>query len=294
MRCFILSATFAFWAVMMGLLYVKHVRPQVPPELADREIEAMFADSGPPPPVLRTIWLRDPEGGSEEDRLGAIETRYLRIGDGEIQVSDRAVGKLPAAAAALLGGPSLISYFGISRISRLKGLVEMDAVFSGLGREVVIHGARRGDYIEVEYSFSSDKGEKRSGKDVYPLEPGTYASTGLSPFRKMSKIEDGMEWQVAILDPSRADSTRPVLTTARVTGKKTIRVGGRDVETYEVTCLEGKAKAWYLADGSVVRERWLLLGTIPVTIQYEDPEKGASFFGRTRGWTVHGKFHRLP
>ena len=267
---------------MMGSLYQRHIRPGVPEEAAGGELEALFAGFDAPPPMLRTIWLGEPKDDGGEGPLGAIETRFIRLGESEMQIHDRAVGSLPRSVAMLLPGASDISYFCVSRVSRAKGILDMDAAFSGLGREVRVRGVRKGDYIEVEYSVSGGDAGERTGKDVYPLDPGASAGAGFSPFRRMPRIEEGMEWRIIMVDPSRAEAGRPIEAVAKVIGRKTITVGGRHIEAYEVSCLDGKAKAWYSPDGNLLRESWLLFGAVPVTIQHEDPSKASKYFGSYR------------
>ncbi|MCX7804485.1 MAG: hypothetical protein N3A38_04760 [Planctomycetota bacterium] len=285
MRHLALLVSFLFWCLMMGLLYREHIRPGVPEEAAGSELEALFAGFDAPPPMLRTIWLGEPKEGGGESPLGAIETRFIRVGESEMQIHDRAVGSLPRSVAMLLPGASDISYLCVSRISRARGILDLDASFSGLGREVRIHGVRKGDYLEVEYSVSGGGSGERTGRDVYPLDPRASAGAGFSPFRRMPRIEEGMEWRVILVDPSKADTGRPVETVAKVTGRKAITVGGRRIEAWEVSCLDGKAKAWYSPDGNLLRESWLLFGAVPVTIQHEDPSKASKYFGSYRAIT---------
>ena len=141
MRHVILWSTFAFWAVMMVLLYRDHIRPQVPQALDDRALEALFGDDFEPI-ALRSIWFGEAVGKDPGTRLGWLETRSLRVTPDEMQVRNRISIQPPRTMAALIPGSAEITGMGVATISRFQGLREYTAQFQGLGMEFFLQCAR--------------------------------------------------------------------------------------------------------------------------------------------------------
>ncbi|MBI3830766.1 MAG: hypothetical protein HY291_14695 [Planctomycetes bacterium] len=170
-----------------------------------------------------------------------------------------------------------ISFETSEHITRDLGLEEFTAkVHMGMMPEAILRGAREGEELHiVQFLYNAVDGQRISEQSMrIPIKGVAKPVIGRTPFYYRPEINVGDTWSVAMLDAVDNTSVTLVSVKSRVVGKRTMRYHGHDVATFEVEAVSGREKqsAWYSADGHVLKQHFLFMDQIPITLLLEDDQ----------------------
>lgn len=162
-----------------------------------------------------------------------------------------------------------------AQITRDLGLEEFTIkLHMGPMPEMVLRGAREGNALRiVQLMYNANDGQKISEQSTrLAISGAANPSISHSPFFYRPEIREGDKWSVVMLDPTSTTALELISVESRVVGKGLMRYYGREVMTYEVAAKIGESdcRAWYSADGHVLKQQVKLLGVLPVTLLLED------------------------
>lgn len=168
-----------------------------------------------------------------------------------------------------------MSFETSEHITRDLGLEEFTAkVHWGMAPEAILRGAREGDELHIaQFLYNSVDGQRLSEQSMrIPIKGVAKPVIGLTPFYYRPEINIGDAWSVAMLDAVENSTGALISVKSRVVGKRTMRYHGHDVATFEVEAVAGREKqtAWYSADGHVLKQHFLFMEQIPITLLLED------------------------
>lgn len=261
---------FGFWALSMGFLFREKVMPGL--------LQTYY-------PSYQT--LLGHELVEEKYQMGIFilgQAKESRIG-----VSRTSIESLPAEAA---GDPAFSIHndttidltaigntLGADLTIRTTTLIDTRyrvrshdvLIKTGVG-DFVMSGVVRDEStldVQIQTPFRREP-EKRS---MY-FDSGMTLSNGISPFLTMPRLRIGREWNIHQIDPmsvvfGNEVRTKPLL--ARVERVETIRIEGKDVETFVVSLKSDRyeATAWISEDGKVMQERVPFSTGVPLLMRRE-------------------------
>ena len=110
-----------------------------------------------------------------------------------------------------------------------------------------------------------------------PVEGKAAPTISLIPFQDNPNIKDGYTFEISMLDMSMdiKKEAKPKMVPMKITcsGPKKIRHNGADVPVFEARSTDGTARAWYSADGVVVKQSYLIAGVLEVMLVKIDPKE---------------------
>lgn len=303
-RWLILITTFAAWVLCMVAVYA-HCKPP-PVQESTRGLEAgleplfneeprrawcVFID-------LRRMKQDDkratvPQWNGEDEsqlkEIGWLDTEQKKAEPDETRLQQTTEASFtipPDAGLPLLQLMGSLQYKSRSDISRDKGLEVFDATFSlGVGLEVITHGIREGpDLVVTQQVFQQGKklmDERTSipvGKRGTPL-------VELFPFQRNEEVKEGYSWDIVMLKASLDDlvsKAPPTLAplSVKCTGRQEIEYEGHSQAAFTVSSADGKARAWYSADGIVLKQAYTIAEGLELMIVRANPKT----FHKLRAW----------
>jgi hypothetical protein len=298
-RWLILIATFAAWVLCMVAVYV-HCRPaevREPVRGLEAGLDVLFDERN----EVRRVWrvyvdLQRLKKSARRETVapwsGENETSLVEVGwlESTLKKRDRDETRLEyitEAALAIPHGADLplfelmgeLHYQSRADVSRDNGLEVLSATFSmGLGVEVQTHGVREGSELKVRRQVFRDG--KKMLDDQSSIAVGAKGAPllDLFPFQQNAGVNDGYTWDITMLDMSIADvetSSQPRLVGLKVTctGRQRIMYDGAEVSSFTVSSADGKARAWYSADGVVLKQAYTIGDVLDVMIVRVPPDK---------------------
>lgn len=300
LRWLILTATFVVWAACMIAVH-RHCQPpplqEVTPGLESGLDRLFEADNEP-----RRVWrvfadLERLKQGSQQRGAqpwtGQDETELTEVGwlDSTLRKRERDESRLEQVTEAVFAIPGEVKlpllqmmgtlhYQSRSDVSRDLGLEVFSASFTlGLGLEVRTHGVREGAELRITQQIFQKGKKLLDEQQSVPLGARGMPLLELFPFQQNRDIREGRSWDIAMLDTSVADlenKARPRVVGLRVkcTGRQKI-TSEDDPNTmaFTVTSEDGKARAWYSADGTVLKQAYTLGEVLEVMLVRADPLK---------------------
>ena len=135
--------------------------------------------------------------------------------------------------------------------------------------EVSAVGTRNRDEMIVTKEMTIDKKQVslQQGEHL-PVGDRSAPGTELLLFQRNKDVQVNVSWNIVMLDVSSLDlnSSEPKMMSVKVacTGKTQIRHGGTTATVFEVSNEDGSARAWYSADGIVLKQTFPFLGLFPI------------------------------
>jgi len=305
LRWSILLGTFALWISCMLLVYA-HCKPQMQKESAASDttgLETLFAEDAEMERGCRIFVdmtkMRAGMGGTDDPRPANInmlwngleESRLTEVGwtktsmkkktpdATRVEVSTDAALELPiddsmpklAAIKMFLG---TISYRSRADISLDQGLetfdVELQSARGGL--QAKFHGVRDGDSLNIIQQVFQGETKLMDMKQKLPVGPKDAPGIEMFPFQNTSfDIRPGAEWTISMLDTTAIDLTGQtpphiVSTKVKCTGKRRIFYDKEQVMAFEVKSEDNMARAWYSADGVVLKQTCRFLDAFEIMV----------------------------
>lgn len=294
LRWTIFLFTLAAWAGSMALVY-RHTRPEpVTESIAganeaflvlfdeDAELERtwrIFADFREKPQAKSDAkpagikWNgRDQVGLSE---IGRINTELKRKSDSMVEQQTRLQLRIPPEArSAMLEALGMVNVNIGCNYSYETGLdllsIKAD---SSLGFNIEVFGIRDGGMLNVRQIVLQRRTKLMETAEKIEIGSRAAPSVELSPFQRQAKIEEGYEWNFAMIDlntmfSSVADNAKPQVKSvrAKVMGRVTIEHEGREIPVFEVATPDRSAVAWYSADGNVIKQAFHFANAVDVML----------------------------
>jgi len=294
-RWIVLAITLIVWLSCMTLVYL-HYKPR---ELANTAtgsragLDVIFAEDADPRQVWR-IYV-DPRRLSGNDALpwnGLDESKFREVGFLDTQLKKRGNDdtrreQLTTAhinippEINIPGGQLLgkIHYTNRSDISMDHGLEVFDSSIKlGMGFEIAAHGNRDGKKLKVVTQVLLEGKKQVENRDNIDVGDKDAPVHELMPFQRNREVRRGYSWEIPMLDTSAIDisgNNKPHIKNIRVTCTTTrkIKYDGEFVPAFEVVTEDGKARAWYSADGVVLKQSFRLADTIELIVVRVDPKK---------------------
>lgn len=298
LRWLMLIVTFIVWAACMLVVYT-HCKP---PELANdaRTLQAGMDTLFDPDAEPRRVWRifvdlerlkpdapRDvaPWNGHDERELrevGWLDTVCKKREGDESRLEQLSEAELAAprdSGVPVLELLGTLHYQSRADVSMDKGLEVFSAIITmGLGLSANTHGVKENGVLKVtQQVFQNDKKLLDEMQAIPVGEKGT-PLVDLFPFQQNRAIRNGLRWDIAILDASVTDvqdGARPriVPLTVTCTGRQWITHEGERREAFVVSSADGKARAWYSADGIVLKQAYSIADRLEVMVVRADPIK---------------------
>ncbi len=132
-------------------------------------------------------------------------------------------------------------------------------------------GLRSGSEMFITKDVSFDGKQAYHATDRLPVGERSAPMVDVTPFQRNKDIQVKYSWDLVQLDLSSIDmssAAEPKLTSMKVTctGKTQIKHRGSLVTVFEVRSEDGTARAWYSADGVVLKQTYVFLGLFDVFI----------------------------
>jgi hypothetical protein len=249
------------------------------------------------PASMNVLW-----SGLDESRLTEVgwikttikkktadATRAEKTSTFEMQLSAELINIFMPNMGLPKDSPLKIPIYGRIRedISLDQGVETFDMEISlGLADfKLLAHGVRDGDTLNVikQVMQGSNKllDQKEKLKDAPAVELFPFQPTTLD-------IRQGTEWTISTLDATSIDLTgstppRVVNTRVRCTGKRRIFYDKEQRIVFEVRTDDNQARAWYSADGVVLKQTCRFLDAFEVMVVRIEPKQLKNFtFERTQ------------
>jgi len=294
-RWTILLGTFALWITCMSVVYV-HCKPVVHKDAlpgAQAGLEAMFEDDAEmerawhvyiDPRDLEHLGKADKGNaprsgwfGIDETRLtpvGWFKTTYKkRTGDSRLEQLTEAEITVPSQAnIPMLQMLGTLTYRNRANISLDMGLENFSAEFNmGLGFKVLSLGVRDNEYLTVTQQIFQNETKLHDQKQKLLLGLKGMPTMELMPFQPNPGVRKGAVWDITVLDTSTFDITEgapPGLTAVKAIciGQRNITFNKAETKSFEVKTLDGKARAFYSADGVVLKQSFKLADMLEIVL----------------------------
>ncbi|MFH0939928.1 MAG: hypothetical protein V1899_11720 [Planctomycetota bacterium] len=223
-----------------------------------KELMRLPSDSGAVPRRSHEPW-----NGVDEKKLceiGHLQTILKSRHATRIEQTVEMMLKLPAE----LNHPLLQMFEHVQMkiradISLDKGLETFNSRSSmGLGFEITACGFREGENLSIMQQIWQNGRQLLSRRHQIPMGQRTAPSLELLPFQPQPNIRKGLSWDLAILDTSAslsgAAQAKTVALQVTCTGKEQIFMADKLVMAFVVSTEDGSVRAWYSADGVVLKQ----------------------------------------
>jgi hypothetical protein len=299
-RWFILFCSLLLWSVCMAAVYI-HTRPTPTQEAllgAEEGFKILFADDAE---TIRSwklyadFTLLQPgsdkqapiawDGVNEASLIsvGKVSTEMKRKSDSRIEQLTHVQFRIPPESRMSL--PDQLNMFTI-RIgcdyTYETGLDTLSLKAStGLGYRAEIFGMRNGNELMLTQQILQNRTKLFENRERLVLGTRSAPSTELTPFQRQREIRIGMEWDIAMLDPRVLESmavdtekARPRMVSrhARCTKKTTVILHGQVVTVFVAETDDGKARAWYSADGAVLKQTYRMADAFDIMLVRTHPD----------------------
>lgn len=302
LRWMILAVSFALWAGCMALVYV-NFKP-APRKASDTEVqsslERLFDANAP----LHRAWkiyahpadLQQAKamlGMESESNLnnkkdewnGVNEKGLVFAGKLSSNLKNRQETSLDEETSLTLsfpGTPFQCTYKGRGHLTLDKGLETsrfgMKLRYESFEVEALSSGQRDGN--EYVMTMLLMQNGQRLYNSTNREEVGEKVPGGgmLEPFQYRRDIEVGNTWEIRMVDffaAVKGDKNNIIQTLpVRCVRKVKIEMEGVSVPAYEVRSEKGEARAWYSADGEVLKQTFKLAGAFDIMVVKDDEYNG--------------------
>lgn len=302
LRWSILIVTLVVWLVCMNSVYMKF-SPQVSRNTVTANttsLENLFDENGEVSMswdvFVRPAELNDsnlmpfsgmdprvgaaskPKGVPHVDWTGVDETGLAHVGRLEAHVR-RKFTRVEQTASVNLQIPEQIHVTDVLRHIRAEtradysldqGLEYCNAKISiGELFDAYALGLRSGSEMFITNDISFEGKQAYHSTDKLAIGDRAAPSVDVMLFQRNKDVQVGASWDIVQLDLSSVDMSSPseakmISTKVTCTGKKQINYRGSKVMVFEVQSEDGTARAWYSADGVVLKQTFKFLGLFDV------------------------------
>lgn len=290
MRWFILLSTLALWLACMSLIYAKFCPQEIQTNalpgakdalnaLFDEETEgerewALFINpqhlfSGDPKTVTHEVW----DGISEQNlaKIGTLHTSLSHPHFGRAKQTTNLALELPLEQnSEIMKTFGHVCYTSEATFTREEGLETCNSELICGAINVKSWGIRDGGVINLTTQFGTSG--KSASSQHSKIQVGALAAPNLEmlPFQKNREIRKGYSWPLVMLDTAAAlaGSTEPKILQVQAvcTGIREIIYNEKLVRAFEAATEDGKARAWYSADGVVLKQEYTLFNLLDVMV----------------------------
>lgn len=303
LRWMLLIGTLALWVASMSAVYLR-TRPAPIQEtirgglegfdsLFEEDAETqrywkIYADfsrsqNNVPTPGQPITWNGRNESGLIE--VGTINTELKRKSDSMVdQQTDLQFRIPPEARMALLEPLGRVTAHIGCTYSFETGL-DMISVKAdtALGLRIDLFGIRDVNTLRMTQTVFQGKTKLMENRDKIDLGPRAAPSAELTPFIRRRDVAVGKEWEFAMLDaklfdpkmldPDNGGKPRMVTLKARCTKRTEIEMDRVMIPAFEVQTEDGLARAWYAADGGVLKQAFRFGDAVDIMLIRTTPRK---------------------
>lgn len=303
LRWLILGCAFVLWAGCMALVYTNF--KAAPRKDMDAENIAALDRVFDPNAPLKKAWkiythpadlekvkamlgVGESDGKLDAKRVewnGVNEKNLIQAGRLESVIKkdkfETSLDEITKLTLSFPNTPFSCAYNGESHVSHDKGLeygkFKLLFKYDALKFEALSSSMRDGGAI-VSNLVVTNNGQ-RLFNTTHRQEVGGNAGAGaeLEPFQYRRDFNIGTEWQIQTVDLEAAmKGEKDFVRTLKVkcVARRQIMMEGVPVSTYEVRSENGEARAWYSADGEVLKQSFKLAGVMDVMVVKEDDYSG--------------------
>ncbi|MFC1806617.1 hypothetical protein ACFL09_06545 [Planctomycetota bacterium] len=244
-RLFILCVV-GFWVVMMGTLvrrYLLEVRPEYVPgtwqSVLTRERRNYQWRKG--------IYLPTTKG---LQRVGHTQTVFYYRGDRKYSIQNHT--KATVAVPGILPKPTAFELMATALVTSDFSLERLTMRLDSEPVKAICHGHVENGKLILRATVNDQEQEPFE----IDLPSGQVAAQGFSPMLALPRLEEGMKWEVVVVDPF---TFRPSRVEMEVRRREKIEWQGTKVDTYVVAIRSGilGAVAWVTPEGEVLKEQTL-------------------------------------
>ncbi|MCY3018148.1 MAG: hypothetical protein NTW87_03830, partial [Planctomycetota bacterium] len=198
-------------------------------------------------------------------------TRLEQFTEAELSIPEDA--NLP-----LLQLMGVLSFKSRADLSLDYGLEVFTAELSmGMGLVASSHGVRDNEELMVTQQIRQGRKILFDQLERMPIGAKSAPLVELMPFQRSPNVREGYSWDIAMLDSSLVSvdsNAKPRLIALRVrcTGRREIMHEGEKAMSYEVSSEDGKARAWYSSDGTVLKQAYTIADVLDVMVVRADPK----------------------
>ena len=298
LRWLILLGAFALWAGCMALVYVNfkpaprgdmdaqtrialdHLfEPENPPLKAWK----IYADPADLNEVKEMLGVSDSNGPLKTTKLqwnGYDERGLVLAGRLESKIKNRRETSLDEETRLLLefpGTPFKCRFDSAAHISPDKGLEHckfaLKLSYEAFEIEALSTGNRDGENFLLNTLLLQNGQKIYDNKRRENVGGKTAPNAEIAPFLYKPDIDLGRKWVAQTIDFNMAlkggkDFMTPL--PVKCVARRRILMEGVEVSVYEVRSDNGEARAWYSADGEVLKQTYKLAGLFDVVVVKED------------------------
>ena len=301
LRWLILSGTFTVWMASITMLYAKFGPKEIKEDLPGMaaNLDSIFSENteihqrwtikvnlqrlgestsmtGQFPQVqpFSDTGLNRLSGDGDDDgmrEVGRLDVKLTRHVTRLEQLTNLTIIIPPEANMPILQLMGKLHYESRADISMDEGLENFSSsLTSGVGLSVMSIGSRDGRELNVTQEISQNKKQLYLHRDRFVIGLKSAPNLSSMPFERRPGIREGDSWNIAMLDtslsPGQSAQPRIVSMQARCTGRSWMMYGGSKINVYDVECRDGTARAWYSRDGTVLKQRYCLMGVLDLLL----------------------------
>jgi hypothetical protein len=298
LRWMILLGTLALWAGSMFAVY-QHTRPAPVQETVRGGLEgfeALFEDDAetqrywkiyadfsrvqkPDEQKQPITWNGRNEAGLVE--VGTINTELKRKSDSQVEQQTDLQFRIPTEARMAILEPLGLITARIGCTYSFETGLDMVSVKANtaLGLRIDVFGIR--DVNSLRMTQTVFQGQTKFMENRHSIDLGAAPSADLTPFVRHRNIGVGKEWEFArvdyldpkMMDPSSGGKVRVITMKAYCTKRTEIEIDKVIVPVFEVKTEDGLARAWYSADGSVLKQIFRIGDSVDIMLVRTTPRK---------------------
>jgi len=310
LRWLILIVTFAVWLACMRLIYINFAPRESDQIIHESEgaLNNFFDEDVEPhsfwliyvdPEVLKNNKLipaglieqpkENPDakpGQPHEGWNGYDEHDLLQVGEIEITIKQHRTQaeeikhmslRFPAQIKSVLQQLGEMTYDSRAGLSLDHGLESFTSTFriKGIALEGTAIGSRDGNVLNVTRDIKKDDRQIMRQSDRITVTNRAAPNVGVMPFQRHKNIQEKAEWEIPMVDTSTIDmkgTAEPKYIGIKVTCTGRVKIFARDGEltAFAVHSADDKARAWYSADGVVLKQEFNFLDVLPVIVVRND------------------------
>jgi hypothetical protein len=203
-----------------------------------------------------------------------VNQKYLRTRAEEIKHVNL---RFPSQVKSVLHDLGEMTFESRAAISLDQGLESFYSIFTikGLALEGSAIGSRDGNTLNVTRDIKKDGRQIMRQIDRITLSNRAAPNVGVMPFQRHRNIHENVDWEIPVIDASSIDmkgTSEPKYVGIKVTctGRQQIVAHGNEVTAFAVSSADNKARAWYSADGVVLKQTFKFLDVLPVIVVRSD------------------------
>lgn len=229
-----------------------------------------------------------PGSAAHEPWNGHDEKGLLQVGEIDISIKQTHLHtradevkhlslRFPSQLNSVLQELGEMTYESHANVSLDQGLESFYSAFTikGIGLEGTAIGSRDGNTLNVTRDIKKDGRQIMRQIDRIAVADHAAPNVGVMPFQRHKNVHENVEWEIPMVDASTIDmkgTAEPKYVGIKVTctGREQIVAHGNEVTAFAVKSADAKARAWYSADGVVLKQEFKFLDVLPVIVVRSD------------------------